>query len=317
MRAQTGGHQRDYFWLLWPFKKLRTLKDKKVAFIINRGSGNVLKRASKARLKEYIEKNMPEFVVFEPSSAEESAKITKQLIAEKYDAVFACGGDGTVNTIASELIHTDTALGIIPFGSGNGFARYHQIPMHWKKALYVSKNYREHVCDTGVINGKCFVNVAGIGYSAHISKQFKQEKGRGVLGYARVLLKNLKFDNRLLKMESERGTYEGEVFSLEFANGTQWGSNVFLDKDNPMDDNTLVAVAFKKISFFQLPFLVIRVLLYLTKGSSYVHKLKGSSFKAEYADILPIHIDGDYAGKSKSQIVVESVPKSLKVWVPN
>lgn len=273
------------------------------------------KRALKAQLKEYIGQHT-EFPVFETESAEEASVIVRDLVAQRYDAVFACGGDGTLNTVSAELIHTQTALGIIPFGSGNGFARYHKIPMGWKKALLVYKKHKVVLCDTGTINGKHFVNVAGVGYSAHIAKSFKLDRGRGLFGYIKVILKNLDRDSRDFTITSGEGSWQGKSWTVEFANGNQWGSNVYLDKTNRLDDNRMTAVIFKKISFAALPFLAFRVLFNLTRGSRYVAKLKGPDFEVEYNDILPMHIDGDFAGKSKGQVLVETVPQSLKVWAP-
>lgn len=269
----------------------------------------------KAEFKEYVENHTP-FPLFETESAEESSKIVRDLVVQRYDAVFACGGDGTLNTVSAELIHTETALGIIPFGSGNGFARYHKIPMGWKRALRVTQKHRVVTCDTGTINGKHFVNVAGVGYSAHIAKSFKLEKGRGLFGYIKIILKNLDRDSRDFNVQSAEGSWQGQSWTVEFANGNQWGSNVFLDKTNRLDDNRMTAVIFKKIRFAALPFLAFRVLFNLTGGSRYVAKLRGPRFGVEYTDILPMHIDGDFAGKSKGHVVVETVPQSLKVWAP-
>lgn len=264
-------------------------------------------------MKEYIEQHTG-FPIFEPENAEESAVIVRNLVEQGYDAVFACGGDGTLNAVSSQLLHTNTALGIIPFGSGNGFARYHKIPMKWKAALNVYKNPKEVVCDTGTINGKHFVNVAGVGYSASIAKSFKLEKGRGFWGYVKVILKNLNRDSRNFHIKTENGEWQGSSWTVEFANGTQWGADVYLDAKSRMDDNTLTSVIFKKISFAVLPFLALRVLLNRTDGSRYVTKLRGSRFEVEYDEILPMHIDGDFAGKAKGHVIVETIPQSLKVW---
>lgn len=291
------------------------MSGKKIAFILNKGSGNVWKRASKAHLKQYIE-SKTNFPLYETESAEESSRIVKELVEQKYDAIFSCGGDGTLNTISAELIHTDTALGIVPLGSGNGFARYHKIPLRWKAAVDVHKKHKVVTCDTGTINGKHFVNVAGVGYSAHITKSFKLEKGRGLLGYIRVIAKNLERDNRNFMVSSEKGTWSGEAWTVEFANGTQWGSDVYLEKTNRLDDSSMTSVIFQKISSAVLPFLAIRVFFNVTKGSSYINKLQGQNFNVEYNEILPMHIDGDFAGKSKGQVSVQTVPQSLKVWVP-
>lgn len=297
--------------------KIVELENKKIAFIINKGSGNVLKKVQKIQLKEYILQHT-DYPVFEPENAEESARITRELVDQNYEAVFACGGDGTLNTVSSQLVNTNTALGVIPFGSGNGFARYHKIPLRWQKAFNVHKNHKEIICDACTINGKHFVNVAGIGYSGNVAKAFKQEKGRGFWGYVKVILKNLHRDNRNVKITSDTGeSWEGSSWDVEFANGTQWGADVYVAPYNKMDDNIIEVIAFKEISIWVLPFLALRMLLNLSKGSRYIARVKGQKVTVEYNDILPIQIDGDFAGKAKEKVEVECLPRCIKVWVPN
>jgi diacylglycerol kinase (ATP) len=291
------------------------LNERKIAFIINRGSGNVLRRVEKAHLKEYLLKKTP-FEVFEPQNAEESAAITQDLVAKGYDAVFACGGDGTLNTISAQLIRTQTALGIIPLGSGNGYARHHKIPMRWKKAIRVAFKHKEVICDTGTINGKHFINVAGVGYSAHIAKQFKQEKGRGFWGYAKVILKNLQLDHRHFSITTEKECWEGEAFSVEFANGSQWGADVKVDETCRMDDGIFTVVAFKKVNILRMAVLAIRLLLNISENEPRIKRIRAKNITAEYEDILPLQIDGDYAGKSKGKVEIHILPSVLKVWTP-
>ena len=97
---------------------------KKIAFIINPKSGT----KSKESLPELIEKNLDK-EKFEPKIvytqyAGHGKELAQQLSAEGYDVVVACGGDGTVNEIASAIVHTKTALAIVPLGSGNGLGRH-------------------------------------------------------------------------------------------------------------------------------------------------------------------------------------------------
>ncbi len=266
-------------------------------------------------MKEYLLKKTP-FEVFEPESADESAAITKELAEKGYAAVFACGGDGTLNTVSSQLVNTQTALGIVPLGSGNGYARYHKIPLRWKKAIKVAFNPKEVVCDAGTINGKHFINVAGVGYSGHIAKVFKQEKGRGFWGYVKVLLKNLERDNRRFKITTEKESWEGEAFSVEFANGAQWGADVYIDPKSRPDDGIFTVAAFKKVNFWQLAIMVTRVLLRISENEPNIKRIRAKEISVEYDDILPMQIDGDFAGKSKGKVDLKILPGVLKVWVP-
>src|SRR5262245_59146702 len=116
------------------------------------------------QMVDYLKKNDPK-ALFESESPEQMREITKELAGKNYNAIFACGGDGTLNLVSKELVGTDTALAIIPLGSGNGFARHHHIPLHWQKAISVMENHKTSTRDTGLINGIHFLNIAGIGFA--------------------------------------------------------------------------------------------------------------------------------------------------------
>lgn len=295
---------------------MQVLAEEKIAFIVNKGSGNVWKKASKVRLIEYLEECTP-YTVFQPGSAEESAQIVQELVRNKYKAVFACGGDGTLNIISKQLLHTETALGIVPMGSGNGFARHWKIPLRWNMAIAVAERHREVVIDTGLLDGQHFLNVAGIGYSAHVAKAFKQAQGRGIWGYVRTILMNLKLDTRPVEIESEQGRWQGTAWTVEFANGSQWGADVKVAPDARMDDAQLEITAFRRIPAPVLPLLAIRVLL--NRARHYprrIYRSRSAKGRVQFKGSWEIHTDGDYAGKISGTVHIETVPASLKVWIP-
>jgi YegS/Rv2252/BmrU family lipid kinase len=86
-----------------------------------------------------------------------------------YDAAVACGGDGTVNEVASGLVNTSTALGVVPTGSGNVFAAALSIPMGVDAAMGVFKRPRKRRLDVGLICGRYFFSAAGCGFGARSS----------------------------------------------------------------------------------------------------------------------------------------------------
>lgn len=106
---------------------------KKISFIINPISGTQNKEQILKWLDQKLdkEKYIPEVIYTE--WAGHAVEIAAQKAKEDAFAVVAIGGDGTINEIARSLVHTKTALGIIPCGSGNGLARHLQIPMEVKK----------------------------------------------------------------------------------------------------------------------------------------------------------------------------------------
>ena len=114
---------------------------KKIIFIVNPISGTQGKELVLNLLDEKIDKERYTWDVVYTKRAGHAIEIAAQAAAEKADVVVAIGGDGTINEIGRSLVHTETALGIIPCGSGNGLARHLHIPMEPKKALEIINKY--------------------------------------------------------------------------------------------------------------------------------------------------------------------------------
>lgn len=108
---------------------------KKIVFVVNPISGTQGKRAILKWIDERINRTLYDYTIVKTQYAGHAEKIAATAAKEKVDIVVAIGGDGTINEIGRALIHTDTALGIIPCGSGNGLARHLQIPLEPKAAI--------------------------------------------------------------------------------------------------------------------------------------------------------------------------------------
>ena len=78
-------------------------------------------------IEKYIDRNKYDFTIRKTEYAGHACELGAEAVKEGYDVVVAVGGDGTINEIGRSLVHTDTALAVIPCGSGNGFA-VHLIP---------------------------------------------------------------------------------------------------------------------------------------------------------------------------------------------
>src|SRR5262249_59165168 len=98
----------------------------------------------------------------------------------------AWGGDGTINEVASALVGSDVALGIVPAGSGNGLARELGIVPRPRQAIADALHARPRPIDVGVLEGRYFVNTAGVGFDAHIASRFATARRRRFLGYIRI-----------------------------------------------------------------------------------------------------------------------------------
>lgn len=112
-----------------------------------------------------------------------AVEIARQAAEDGVDIVVAVGGDGTVNEVARSLVHTNTALAIVPSGSGNGLARHLLIPMDIEKALDIINANVVTELDYGLINDKPFFCTCGVGFDAFISLKFAEAGSRGLKTY--------------------------------------------------------------------------------------------------------------------------------------
>ena len=106
-----------------------TAEKNKIVFIVNPISGTQEKKNILRWIDERIDKSIHDYSIIKTEYAGHAFQIATKAVNDKVDIVVAIGGDGTVNEVARALIHTSTALGIIPCGSGNGLARHLHIPL--------------------------------------------------------------------------------------------------------------------------------------------------------------------------------------------
>src|SRR5690606_25962422 len=154
-------------------------------------SGGKKKKGFESRTREGLDSTLydAEFVFSE--YAGHANQLGKQAVADGFDLVVAVGGDGTINEIASALNGTETALGIIPEGSGNGLALYLGIPLNERAAVRRLNRFETMTIDSGVINELAFFNVAGIGFDASVSDRFANDNIRGPIGYLKAVVSEI------------------------------------------------------------------------------------------------------------------------------
>jgi len=154
----------------------------------------------------------------------------------------AIGGDGTVNEVAQGIVHTETALGIIPCGSGNGLARHLGYSMKPQKAIETLKRCHIENCDYGLINHHPFFCTAGVGFDAEVSDTFAKAGKRGLPTYVKTTLEvGIKYKGEKLDIEFDDGEkIQGEKFWLVTAgNAAQYGNDFFITPDASLRDGYL------------------------------------------------------------------------------
>jgi diacylglycerol kinase family enzyme len=109
---------------------------------------------------------------------EDVRELAQRALKERPNILVAAGGDGTVSAIASVVRGTDTALGVLPLGTLNHFARDLRIPLELDKAVRTIAAGRRVAVDTGDVNGLCFLNNASLGLYPNIVRERKHQQRR-------------------------------------------------------------------------------------------------------------------------------------------
>ena len=188
---------------------------KKIVFIVNPISGTQGKKAILKNIDERLDKSRYDYQIVETQYAGHATEIAKAAVEDKIQVVVAIGGDGTINEIARSLIHTDTALGIIPCGSGNGLARHLRIPMDHKAAIDILNKGLQITIDYGKINDIPFFCTCGVGFDAFVSLKFADSGKRGLLTYLEnTLHESLTYQPETYEIENEEGTVRYKAFLI-------------------------------------------------------------------------------------------------------
>lgn len=280
-------------------------------FIYNPNAGN-LKPALKANILKKLYA-VPNSKTWETTKALEATYFTKKAIDEKASRIIAVGGDGTVNEVASSLTETTIPLGIIPIGSGNGLARHLNIPLQFEAALDRAIHGHEIAIDVGLFNDKKFFCTAGIGFDAKVAQLFAKKNKRGFVNYIKATLSALTM-YQPIEISIDKGPIE-KVYSLTFANASQFGSNAYISPFSDLQDANIEMVKIKPVHLLGAGKLVFQLFNKKIHQSNKVNITSIKSISIQYQANQPIHIDGEALVTDKESIEISIDPLALIVVV--
>ena len=240
-----------------------------ITMIVNpvSGAGRAADIGEKAA--SMLRKLKTDFTYLLTKSVGHATELARQA-AQRGDAtVIAVGGDGTVNEVAAGLIGSETALGIIPAGNGNDFAKVIGVPKNWEAALSYLLMQQPRRVDTATANDRVFINISGTGFDVMVLENMLKAKQhlRGKLPYLYGIFVTL---TRFKASHMRIATAEGEVIDkpcahFSIANGQYFGSGIRIMPLSQLDDGLLDILVIDALSRFQI-FLNLPALL---KGSIY------------------------------------------------
>jgi YegS/Rv2252/BmrU family lipid kinase len=252
----------------------------------------------------------PEVLITE--RAGHARELTAGAVERGARLVIAWGGDGTVNEVASALAFSPAALGIIPAGSGNGLARMCHMPADVSVAIPRMLDAGDRLIDVGDANGRLFVNVAGIGFDAHVAGCFARlgRQRRGFLRYASIVLSELgRYRAQSYTVTAAAETLAcDDAFLLTFANGRQWGNGAVIAPYAELDDGELDLRA-------RSAFGILRAIPRLFHGTVdrvpgvEMHRVRAAQVAC--SEPLTLHVDGEAVGPLE-QLTVGIHPRALR-----
>ena len=270
------------------------MSKKKITFILNPISGTHNKNMIPEYIDEIISKDDFDYEIRTTEYAGHAAEIAHDCVEQQVDVVVAVGGDGTVNEVARSLTHSQTALGIIPCGSGNGLARHLCIPLDVKKALRIINHCQIESFDYGVINDLPFFCTCGMGFDAFISFKFAEAGKRGPITYVENVLKEgLKYKPETYEVEDETCAKRYKAFLIACANASQYGNNAYIAPHATMKDGMMDIVILEPFTAFDAPQISFDLFSKTLEKNSKIKTFKSKRIHIHRTAPGAIHYDDD------------------------
>ena len=283
----------------------------KIKFIINPKSGTGKQKG----IEDTIALHFGNYDIVRTQKTGDATIISKVSIKENFDTVIAVGGDGTVNECAKALIGSNIALGVIPCGSGNGFAFHNGMSSNIEKAIIQLKNANIKTIDSCTANGLAFVNVSGIGFDAHIAHLFANLTNRGFSNYIKLIYKELQYKAKDYTLNYDGKTEQVNAILIAFANTAQYGNNFQISPYAKTDDGLIDFVIVKDFPRWKVPGFLLKVAKGKAHLSKFVRIIQTDKMTITSNEKL-IHLDGEPTA-TDTTLAINIAPKSLKILVPN
>jgi diacylglycerol kinase (ATP) len=251
-------------------------------------------------------------------SAEDGAEKVQRAIARGTETILVVGGDGMVNSIGCELVGTDVNLGVLPAGSGNGFARHFQIPLNPDAAAKaLLKGFIKRI-DVGKANDRLFFVTCSMAWDGALVKSFEKYPFRGLVPYV------LAGAQQLFEYKAQPFHIEIDGKPMDFkqpliftvANLSQFGSDFLVAPDAKADSGNLELVAVEKND---IPQVLSQIHRFIEKTFHHHPLVTNCHFKTmtvHRKSASPLQIDGELM-KAENTVHIEVIPNALNVIVPS
>jgi len=288
----------------------------KLTVIINPVSGTASKKHIPDLLNQYIPSDSFDKQFFFTERRGHAFELASRAVKEKVNYVIAVGGDGTVNEVARALVESDTVLGIIPMGSGNGLARDLAIPMDSRKAIEVIAELNIKTIDYCKANNRIFFCTCGVGFDASVSERFAKGKRRGTFSYMKsVVTEYLQFKPDTYEIVFENEVLTRKAFLVTCANASQYGNNAYIAPQADMNDGMIDVAILSPFSPFDIGHLLVHIFTKQMAKNRKIQYYRSKKLTLKRTKPGVVHIDGEPVEMDKT-ISLEAFQNGLNVIVP-
>ncbi len=281
------------------------------------GAGDAIRRR-RALIDEAAQHAGVDVTVHETSHRGHATTLARDAASRASALVVAWGGDGTVNEVAAGLAGSDTAMAIVPAGSGNGLARELELPIDPPRALALAFARRSRVIDLGELNGRVFVNVGGIGFDACVARAFNASRsgGWGLPRYVRLALREARhYEPAVYRISGAFAPISARAYVVAVANSPQYGNGARIAPRARMDDGALDMVIVDDAPVWRLIVEARRLFTGSADVANYVRTNQLAEALIESDAPMPMHVDGESID-SDVRAVVRVRRGALHVVVP-
>jgi len=245
--------------------------------------------------------------------------LAREAAAEGFEAVFACGGDGTLSEVVQGLIGTGAIGGLIPTGTGNDFAR--TVGLSQNPALAAKQalgGYAAEIDLLEVNEGAAWsLNVMGVGFDAQVAERINRRPrlAGGVTAYLTAVAQELvRCRPTEVRVTVGKAAWEGRALLVAVANATCYGAGMRIAPEADIMDGLLDVVLVEHLG--RLAF--VRAFPRVFKGTHLthpaVHTWRASECTVETAEPAPVLIDGDV--HLRTPLRVRVAHRKARFWMP-
>lgn len=290
---------------------------RKILIIINRKAGTDRQKQMDAAILRQLPADRFSVETVYLQYLGHGADLAREAVRRGVHTVVAVGGDGSINEIAQGLVGSDTALAIVPLGSGNGLARALKIPLDVDRALQTVAADQKMAMDAGYANEHLFLSNAGVGFDALIADRFQHSKKRGLINYARLVIGGFSsYEPAQYSIKTDGNETQEKAFLMTVANGNQFGYEFKLAPKASVFDGLLDVCLMPPVKFLHLLPICVHSLRGTIDRSRFMKHFTGKEITVSSPRLHCLQVDGDAVPLNGKTVYFRIVPGALQVVVP-